>query len=341
MSESKSNNSKRTEISEIGKINFIDNLFCDSGFKNGEVVQFHDPKSSAWSSVTKNLLEGIDFDLTYTPLKHLGYKAALSVFGEIYAKLYTPRSLSVTLALSKRFCCEDVQQLWEGFLAAAKEHKIAQLTLDLNASITGLSISLSAIGNRSIKSVKDSPIVEEHDLICISGNLGAAYMGLHVLEREKIAFNQNKSEEKQPDLSAYKYILSQYLSPEIKCEILNEFKSDKITPSSGYFITKGLASSIKQLCKESDRGAKIYISKIPISTHTFSMAEELNLDAITAMLNGGDDYKFLFTIPLAQHEKFIKEFPMYDVIGHICKKEAGEKLVTPDGLELDIKAQGW
>ena len=333
-------NKKRTAFSEIGKIEAISRLFKETGYNNGDISIFGDNISSHTV-----LLEGVDFDLVYTPLTHLGYKAVLSVIGNIYAGFHKPKRLSIILGISSRFSYEDIATFWEGVLAAAKEHHISELHLELNPSMTGLSISLCAIGEQKKKILSKKQSAKNMDLICLSGNIGAAYMGMHVLDREKVSFvstsKDANDEEKQPDLSKYKYILAAYLSPEINPTILDRFIEFDITPSSGYFITKGLADTIKKLTRDTTFGAKIYLDKIPISSHTFEMAEELNIDAITAALNGGDDYKFIFTIPIEKHETFRKEFQDFDIIGHLCKPETGSVLVTPEGAELEIKAQGW
>ncbi len=337
----KADNKARTQISDIGKVNLLDRLFAKSGYKNTETLNFKQ-EGKSYIYCSKLLLEGIDFDLTYTPLKHLGYKATLFAIGSIYAKAYQPKGICFSMGLSARFCVEDIEELWSGILAATKEHNIEQVTLELNSSITGLSIAASAIGEQDNAFVENIRSLDNTSLLCLSGNVGAAYMGLHVLEREKIAFNNaNKLNYKQSDLSKYKYILSQYLSPNINPQSTKQFGEAQIYPSTGYFITKGLAYTIKQLCKENNVGAKIYLSKIPIAAQTFEMAEELNMDAITAALNGGDDYKILYIIPINEHQRFHKEFPNVDIIGHLCKPEAGENLITPEGAEIELKAQGW
>lgn len=331
------------EISEVGKVAAIDKLFEGSGYENNGVIKYSGREQSCMAHSV--LLEDVDFVLTYNPLRHLGYKAVLSVVGEIYSKLYAPSALSISLALSSRFNFENVKELWDGILAAAKEHSIKEVSLDMVPSASGLCISIAAMGTQKKEVLRKCSASKSFDLICLSGNVGAAYMGFHVLERERIAFsNASKAESKdamQPDLSKYKYILEAYLSPEVSPKTLERFIESDIIPSKGYFITKGLGASIKQLCKESQLGAKIYLDKIPISSRTFSMSEELNLDAVTAALNGGDDYKFLFTIPIEKHETFLKEFPNYDVIGHLAQGEVGSVLVTPEGAEIEIKAQGW
>lgn len=345
---------KRRQISEVGKNALIKQLFAETGYTNSSTIQFSSripDKAGRTKDVNnyitcqKSMLEGIDFDLTYTPLKHLGYKASLLALGNIYAKCHTPKGLSFSLGLSARFCVEDVEAFWSGVLAACKEHGIEQLSLDLGASMTGFNIAITATGAQSAKTMANFPNVDTTSLLCLTGNVGAAYMGLHVLEREKIAFNkipaERAAEYVQPDLSKYKYILSQYLSPEINPKTTEQFKEAKLFPSCGYFITNGLAAAVKELCEEHNVGAKIYLDKIPIASQTFAMADELNMDAITAALNGGDDYKFLFAVPVNEHERFHKEFPNVDIIGHLCKPEAGAGLVTPEGVEIALRAQGF
>lgn len=334
---------KRTQIAEIGKRELIRRLFEGTGFTNTPMSKGCPEKASLINS--QLMLEGVDFDLVYTPLKHLGYKSALLALGPIYANCYSPKSLTYQIALSSRFAAEDIVDLWTGIIAAAKEHNIKELGLDLKASMTGLSISITAQGEQDPQTISSVPSPQGTDLICITGNIGAAYMGLHVLEREKVAFNRIPASEmasyKQPDLSKYKYILSQYLSPEINPKLVDQFKEAAILPAAGYFITNGLAAAVKELCQQHNVGAKIYLDKIPIASQTLEMAKEINLDAVTAALNGGDDYKFLFVIPLALHEKFHKEFPNVDIIGHLCKPQAGALLVTPEGAEIPLQAQGY
>ncbi|MBE6230042.1 MAG: thiamine-phosphate kinase [Bacteroidales bacterium] len=334
---------KRTQIAEIGKRELLRRLFEGTGFSNSPY--FYGAPSNQTLSINRLMMEGVDFDLVYTPLKHLGYKSALNAIGPLYAKCCQPKGLSYTLALSARFAAEDIVELWTGVVAAAKEHNIKNLSLELKASMTGLAIGITAQGEQDQQTINSIPKPAGTDLICITGNIGAAYMGLHVLEREKVAFNKIPASEmasyRQPDLSRYKYILSQYLSPEINPKIVDQFKEASLLPAAGYFITDGLAATVKELCQEHGVGAKIYLDKIPIASQTMEMAKEINMDTVTAALNGGDDYKFLFVIPLAEHEKFHKEFPNVDIIGHLCKPEAGALLVTPEGAEIPIQAQGF
>ncbi len=326
----------RTEISSIGKEETLRRLFENTGFVNGRTIA---PKEKGeWCTSHKIMLEGVDFDLVYNPLKHLGYKAALNAMGEIYAAFFAPVSLSVNLGISSRFCLEDVSQLWEGFTAAAKEHGVKHLSLDLNPSLNGLCISVAAAGVQKKSTLEKRPGASNMDLICLSGRVGAAYMGMHVLEREKAAYNKDGQ---QPDLSKYKTILASYLSPEVKPNTVSRFIESGILPSTGYFVTRGLGDAIIRLSLESGFGAKIYLEKIPLSSGTFSMAEEIDMDPVTAAMNGGDDYQFIFTIPIAQNETFRHEFQDYDIIGHLARPDVGAVMVTPEGAEIPIRAQGY
>lgn len=333
---------KRTSIGSIGKKGVLERLFSGSGYTNFTILNAC-PTDCQYVTSSVMMLEGVDFNLTYTPLKHLGYKAVLLAIGPIFAKCHEPFGLLFNIGLSQRFCYEDIAEFWAGVLAAAKEYKIEQIGLELNASLTGMAIGITSIGKQSKSIISKFPQISKNSLICITGNLGGAYMGLHVLERERVAFEKVPASEianyRQPDLGKYKFILAQYLSPHINPGIIDQFKESDIFPSSGYFITKGLAYTVKRLCADSGFGAKIFLEKIPIAAPTFDIAEEIGIDAITAALNGGEDYKFLFVIPLEKHESFHKEFPAYDIIGHLCDPSEGHHLITPDGAALEIKAQ--
>jgi len=326
----------RTEISQIGKQAVLDRLFADSGYTNGQTLPT-DGRGSV-RTAQKLLLEGCDFDLVYNPLKHLGYKAVLCVLGELYAAFHQPDTLSVVLGLSKRFCYEDLAGLWEGVLAACREHGIRQLSLELNPSVNGLCIGLAATGTQKKSVLAQASAASNMDLICLSGHVGAAYMGLHVLEREKVSFTGTGE---QPDLSPYKAVLASYLSPEIKAGLLTRFTDAGIIPSRGCFLTRGLGEAVIRLTRDTGLGAKVYLEKIPISSQTFAMAEEINMDVVTAAMNGGDDYKFLFVIPIDKHEIFRKEFHDFEIIGHLAQPDVGPVLVTPEGAELPIHAQGY
>lgn len=326
----------RTEISAIGKQAVLERLFEGSGYTNEHPLRLSERGEVC--TTHKILLEGCDFDLVYTPLKHLGYKAVLRVMGELYATLRQPLALSVELGLSQRFCYEDAAALWEGMLAACREHGVRHLSLELSPSVNGLAVSLAACGLQKRTLLEKVPASKNMDLICLSGHVGAAYMGLHVLQREKVSFTGTGQ---QPDLSQYKAVLASYLSPEIKPGIVTRFIETGVLPSRGYFLTRGLGEAIIRLTRDTGLGAKVYLEKIPISSQTFAMAEEIGMDVVTAAMNGGDDYKFLFTVPIEKHDVIRKDFQDYEVIGHTARPETGPVLVTPEGAELPIHAQGY
>ncbi len=326
----------RTEIATIGKTALLDTLFENTEYHNTPVLQLSEKGESC--SAHRILTEGIDFDLVYTPLKHLGYKAVLYVVGEIYAAFHNPCALSVQLGISSKFCVEDIRELFDGILAASREHHITQLSLDMNPSLNGLCISLAAIGLQKKGVRAQRAPYKNMDLICLSGRLGAAYMGLHVLEREKVAFNKDG---RQPDLSKYSKILASYLSPEINPETVSRFLADEIYPSGGYFVTHGLADAVLQLTRDSGFGAKIYLEKIPMSHQTNEAAEEFGIDPVTAAMNGGDDFQFIFTVPIGKNDIIRRNFQDYDVIGHLARPEVGAVLVTPEGAEIQLRSQAY
>lgn len=324
---------QRTEFSQIGHRQAVTRLFEGSGYTNS-------PDIRVWDGIASHKLmaQGVDFDLVYNPLKHLGYKAVLNVLGEIYAAFHRPRALSLAVGVSSHFAFEDIAELWGGVLAAAKEHGIKELHLDLFPSINGLQISLMATGAQSRTVAGKIPAASSKDLICLSGNVGAAYMGQHVLEREKGAFLAAGEENaKQPDLSKYKYLLSQYLCPEIPANVIDRFTKGGFYPTAGVFDCRGLAEAVNSLCEKTGFGAKLYLDRLPIASETFAMASEINIDAVTAAINGGDDYRLLYTIPLSRYEEFKREIQTFDVIGHLAKSDVGAVLVTPDGAEMPLR----
>jgi len=329
MTKAENSKPKRTSIEEVGKINLIERLLSQTGESNDHL----------WINSHKLLLEGLDFDLVYTPLKHLGYKAISCVLGPIYAQNHIPDNISINIGLSKKYFVEDIEELWSGMVAALEEHKVNSVQLDLLPSLTGLTISLASQGKQERELFVQTPKPLSGDLICITGNLGAAYMGLQLLEREKALFSDNPTV--QPHLESYKFILKSYLNPQVNTSVIELLNQNSIIPSDGIFISNGLADAVKRVCRKSGLGAKIFLDKIPIATQTFLMAEELNIDATTAALNGGDDFQFLYTIPLSKYESVQKEIPQLDIIGHLCSADFGTILITPDGTELELKAQGW
>lgn len=316
------------KFSQLGRVEAIRQLFEGTGYTAfEEPCWFETGKGEYVTTASRLLLEGIDFNLVYFPYKHLGYKSVISVTGELYAVMSRPRTLSVVLGISAKSGFDQVKELWSGVVFAAREHGYKSVSLDLQPSQTGLSISVSATGVTS-KDVK-RPEAGSKDLICVSGSLGAAYLGLQVLER------------KPSELEAYKMIVGSYLKPELSPLTLKQLNDDGICPSYGYFVTRGLSDAIKRLSRDSGLGAKIYADKIPFEGNSFSLGKELDIDPVSAAMNGGDDYRLLFVIPILEFEKFRKDFQTFDIIGHLAQPEVGTVLVTPDGVELSITAQGW
>ena len=325
-------------FSEIGKIEALRRLYEQSPFKAGGATAFEaSEKGAQVVSASRIMLEGIDFDLVYFPLRHLGYKAVLAVCGELYAKMAHPRSLSVRLGVSAKLDFPQVQELWEGIVTAAKEHGFKAVDLDLTPSQNGLAISVNAVGETTLLSAKRRSAAKSKDLICISGRLGAAYMGLRVLQREKKFFESGG----EVSLDSSKMLVQAYLKPELNPGIVSQLEESEIYPSYGYFLTRGLADAVKRLSQDSGLGAKIYAPMIPFEGNTFQLGKEMDIDPISAAMNGGDDFQLLFTIPILSFEKFRKDYQTFDVIGHLALPEAGTVLVTPEGLELPITAQGW
>ena len=254
-----------------------------------------------------------------------------------------PQGMDVTVALSNRFSVEDVQDLWEGISAAAKEHGAAHLGLDLIPSAAGMVVSFAAWGSTGKEVAQKRKNAQSKDLLVLSGDLGAAYMGLHVLEREKAAFEGTPAgtAPKQPDLTQYKYIVGEYLSPYLKPAVPGRFAEAGIVPCGGYFVSRGLGDAAKRIAADTGLGVKIYIGRIPIASKTFEMAQELNLDPVTAAVNGGDDYRLLYIVPIEFHETLRRDFQDWDIIGHLAHSDVGEVLVTPEGAEIGIHAQGY
>lgn len=328
-------------FSSLGRIEAINKLYEGTPYKYTETTTFETAGKGYIHNSSKTFLEGIDFDLTYFPLKHLGYKCVIAVTGELYAYMARPRTLFVNIGLSAKLDFVHVRKIWDGIVTAAKEHGYSEVSLDLTPSRNGLCISVSATGDISLLMRKRRPAAKSMDLICISDNLGAAYLGMQILEREKKNFEKNGDEQNQPSLDEYKHLVGSYLKPTIDTNIVSLLEESEIMPSYGYFITKGLGDTIKRLVRDSGLGAKIYVDKMPFAGKTFDVCKKLNIDAITAALNGGDDYRLLFTIPIGKHDRFRHDFQTFDIIGHLAKPDVGSVIVTPDGVELPIKAQGW
>lgn len=328
-------------FSDLGRVEAISKLYEGTGYRPFESSWFETNGKSYVTSHARTFIEGIDFDLVYFPLKHLGYKCVTAVTGELYAEFSHPRTMDVRLGISSKLDFKQIKEVWEGMISAAHEHNYIKVSLDLVPSPNGLTVSISVNGETSLIMGKRRPAGKSMDLICVSDNLGAAFMGFQVLEREKRSFEKSGDIKAQPKLDDYKNLIGAYLKPQINPQTIKLMEEAEIIPSYGYLITRGLADAIKRLVRDSGLGAKIYVDKLPFAGKTFELGKELNIDPISAALNGGEDYRLLFTIPIGKHDKFRHDFQTFDVIGHLAKTEVGPALVTPDGLELPMKAQGW
>ena len=323
---------------DIGKMEAIRLLFEGTPFKAFARASFVPARESTVFSSSRVFIEGIDFDLVYFPLKHLGYKSVVAVTGELYASMARPRTLSVVLGVSSKLDFSHVRELWGGMVAAAREFSFSALSLDLVPSPNGLTISVSASGELPHLSAARRPAPKSKDLLCISGRLGAAYLGMRVLERARKTFD---AEGTQPELEKYRMIVGAYLKPELEAGLPDRLESSGIYPSSGAFITRGLSDAVKRIARDSGLGAKVYAEKIPFEGNSFALGKELDVDPVSAAMNGGDDYQLLFTVPILSLERFRRDFQTFDIIGHLAEKEVGEVLVTPEGVELPMRAQGW
>lgn len=287
---------------------------------------------------TDMLMEGVHFDLVYTPLKHLGYKSAIVNFSDIYAMNGTPKQITVSIAVSKRFCIEDLEQFYEGLKLACEVHHVDLIGGDTTSSVTGLAISITCIGVADKDQIVYRNGAKETDIICVSGDLGAAYMGLQLLEREKAVFEGEK--EVYPDFAGKEYLLERQLKPEARKDIIEALAKEGIRPTAMMDISDGLSSELMHICTQSNTGCRVYEERIPIDYQTAVMAEELNMNVSTCALNGGEDYELLFTVPLTAHDK-VSAIKGVKVIGYITKPELGCALITRDNQEFELKAQGW
>ncbi len=326
---------------EYGKEEALALLFEGTGFGKAENPSFEPAAGNTVVSAAGLFVEGIDFDLTYFPLKHLGYKCVCVVAGEIYASMAHPRTLALRLGISAKLDFSHIKDLWSGAVAAAKEHGFKAVDLDLLPSPNGLTISVSAAGEKAKLTKGRTVKARSKDLVCVSGSLGAAYLGQQILEREKRNFDKTKDDSAQPDLEKYKMLIGSYLKPEIPAGVVSRLEDSGIYPSHGYLVSRGLSDSLKRLVRDSGLGVKVYADKIPFEGNSFAFGKEMDIDPVSAAMNGGDDYRLLFTIPILSVEKFRRDFQTFDIIGHLAQPEVGAVLVTPDGVELPVKAQGW
>lgn len=283
-------------------------------------------------TASRLLMEGMDFDLTFFPFKHLGYKAVLQVTGELFSSLATPKTLKISIAVSSKLDYPEVAQIWEGVVSAAKDFSYESVALELVPSLTGLAISAVAGGFDKAEHAAKRPVAQSMDLICLGNNAGAAFLGEQILRScESLTEGQRTKK-----LEKYKQLVGAYLKPELSPYTLSALEQSGITPTFGYFCTKGLQATVKTLAAASGLGAKIYVDKLPFAGGSIDAAKELNMDPLQAALKGGDDNCLLFTIPIAQHDKFRHDFQSWDVIGHLARPEVGTVLVSPDGLEHSI-----
>ncbi len=350
-----------TEISKLGEFGLIHRLTDNIKIKNESTIKgvgddcavLHYPDSEVLVT-TDMLMEGVHFDLTYIDLQHLGYKSAMVNISDIFAMNGTPRQLTVSIALSKRFKVEDMDDFYSGLKLACDKWGVDIVGGDTTSSYTGLAISITCIGEARKDDIVYRSGAKDTDLICVSGDLGAAYMGLQLLEREKSVYYQQVDEARkkndkrtleelrnfQPDFAGKEYLLQRQLQTEARGDIIAQFRELGIRPTAMMDISDGLSSELMHICKESRCGCRIYEKNIPIDYQTAVMAEEMNMNVTTCALNGGEDYELLFTVPIGDNEK-IQQMDNVKLIGHITRPELGQMLVTRDNQEFELKAQGW
>ena len=337
---------KETEISTLGEFGLIDRITESFKLNNessivgvGDDAAVLDYKNKKTLVTTDLLLEGIHFDLRYVALKHLGYKAAVVNFSDIYAMNGRPKQITVSLGISKRFTIEHIEQIYEGIKVACEHYGVDLVGGDTSASVTGLIISITCIGEGEDGKIVYRNGAKDTDLICISGDLGAAYMGLQLLERE-LKVSRDVGEGFEPAFQGREYLLERQLKPEARRDVIEELAEMGITPTAMMDVSDGLSSELMHICKHSGTGCRIYEDRIPIDYQTAIMAEEFNMNLVTAALNGGEDYELLFTVPLVDHEK-VAAMKSAKIIGRITKPELGCYMVTRDDNEIELQAQGW
>lgn len=350
-----------TDISKLGEFGLIHHLTDNIKLKNSSTIKgvgddcavLHYPDSEVLVT-TDMLMEGVHFDLTYIDLQHLGYKSAMVNISDIFAMNGTPRQITVSIALSKRFKVEDMEEFYSGLRLACDKWGVDVVGGDTTSSYTGLAISITCIGEARKEDIVYRSGAKDTDLVCVTGDLGAAYMGLQLLEREKSVYYQQVDEARkkndkraleelkgfQPDFAGKEYLLQRQLQTEARGDIIARFRELNIRPTAMMDISDGLSSELMHICKESNCGCRIYEKNIPIDYQTAVMAEEMNMNVTTCALNGGEDYELLFTVPIGDHEK-IQQMDGVKLIGHITRPELGQMLVTRDNQEFELKAQGW
>ncbi len=341
---------KRTEVSELGEFELINRITNNIKLSNqsslygiGDDAAVLNYNGKQVLVTTDMLIEGVHFDLTYTPIKHLGYKSVIVNISDIFAMNGSPQQITISLAISNKISVEDIEEFYAGAILACNKYSVDIVGGDTTSSLTGLAISITCIGQADSRNIVYRNGAKPNDLICVSGNLGAAYMGLQLLKREKTVFLstvKNQNESFSPNFSGREYILERQLKPEARGDIITDLIKAEIKPTAMIDISDGLSSELLHICSQSGTGCNVYQEKIPINFQTAVMAEELNMDVYTCALNGGEDYELLFTVPLSLHEK-IEKIDDVKIIGYITKPEQGKILITQSGQEIELKAQGW
>lgn len=337
---------KRTEIASLGQFKLIDLLTEKITPRNVSTLRgvgddaavLAAPEGQAVLSTTDTFYEGVDFDLTYFPLKHLGYKVVTAGISDLAAMNVQPAQIMISLGVSAKLPVEALQDLYEGIAFACREQEVDLVGGDTRASMTGLVITVTAFGFSPRERIVYRSGAQQNDLICITGNLGAAYMGLQLLERERRVLSDVAHPE--PQFEGYEYLLQKYLKPRPRTDIVTVLAEEKILPTAMIDLTDGLASDLMQLCKASGCGARIYLDRMPLAKQTTALADEMHIDPVVAALNGGEDYELLFTVPLSMQEQVMR-LGLVDVIGHITPASTGCFLITPDGQEIRLRAQGF
>ena len=338
-------NTQKTSLADLGEFGLINHITKYFTIENastvtgiGDDAAVLDASEKQTLVTTDLLIEGVHFDLSYMPLKHLGYKAVMVNLSDVYAMNGAAEQITVSIAVSNRFPLEAIEELYSGIQLACETYKVDLVGGDTTSSTKGILISVTAIGKVEKEDVVLRSGAKETDLIVVSGDLGAAYLGLQVLEREKQVFNVDPNN--QPDLDSYTYLIERQLKPEARRDVAGFLKELAIKPTAMIDISDGLSSEIMHICSQSKVGCKIYEEKLPLDPQVISACEEFNLDSTMVALSGGEDYELLFTVPIADFEA-IKGNPNFSIIGHITAENQGLNLVTRASQEIELKAQGW
>ncbi len=339
------NNTKHTELSTLGEFGLIDHLTKNVKTQQKSTIKGIGDDAAVLNfeknqivMTTDILTEGIHFNLMYVPLKYLGYKSVMVNLSDVFAMNAQPRQITVSLAISNKFSVENIEELYEGIKLACEKYGVDLVGGDTTSSMSGLVISITAIGEAKKDDLTYRSGAKLNDLVCVSGDLGGAYLGLQLLERENEVFKVNPKE--QPKLDGYDYILQRQLRPEARGDVINALKKLEVKPTSMIDISDGLSSEILHICKNSKVGCDIYEDKIPLDYQTKKFAEELSINPLVAALNGGEDYELLFTVSISDHDK-IKNDPDITIIGHITEEREGANLVTGAGTTIPLQTQGW